>query len=107
MRHFWFCPTVMYPNERQLKCRCKEQKMGTLNHKILGTIDVQQEVYCLNCDRGKGVAKKIYPGGRMSLVKVDGLNSYEPWCMECSLPLLNEEAHRLTHKILGKNAEKK
>lgn len=28
MRHFWFCPTVMYPDEKQLKCRCKEQAKG-------------------------------------------------------------------------------
>lgn len=23
--HFWFCPKVMYVNERQLKCTCKEK----------------------------------------------------------------------------------
>jgi len=76
--------------------------LANLNHKLLGRVEVEQEhVCCLNCDRKDGL-KKVYPGGRMHLVLVDGLNRYEPWCMECCLPLLMEEAHRLTHKIIGK-----
>lgn len=72
--------------------------------KLYGTIDVEcptgEWVWCRNCDR-TGNAKRIFPGGRMNLVWTSESNMYEPWCMECSLPLMQEKAREIMIRIMS------
>lgn len=72
--------------------------------KLMGTVDVDcptgEWVWCRQCDRG-GEPKRIFPGGRMNLVWCAESNMYEPWCMGCSLPLMEVRARELMIKIMA------